>query len=341
MDSTKLIRDKRADLSALRDPEGIDLVLRHLEVAERHFDRARNASERDAFTDVVYRTNQVFEGILKEAYEVLTEESGSRKTPNSIEQYLVTNDVFPRRVIDYFTRYRQEWRNPATHDHRLDFNEQEAFLAISSVAAFCYVAIDQIVQELAANTVERHSREINKIDFQKPEKLAQWLAEVLPKTIKDMELDSEDRKVSEQVLVGAILGLLRSAVKDDALVINEPAFKTEEGGIRPDIMLASGNFRAIIEITRLTPKQIGLIRKGIGLLKFVSSYVNAAEAEYGLAVVLPSKLSATNLRDFTTFESELDGVTIIVVHPVVREKDPTRRFESDLTDARPLNRGVR
>ena len=44
------------------------------------------------FNDVVYRTNQAFEGALKEAYVVLTGEAAGRKTPNDIEKYLETNN---------------------------------------------------------------------------------------------------------------------------------------------------------------------------------------------------------------------------------------------------------
>jgi len=316
MDSTKLIRDKREQLRALHNSEGIDVVLRHLEVAQRHFERGRAEGESDSFTDVVYRTNQVFEGILKEAYVVLTGRDGSRKTPDSIEKYLTTNDVFTKRVIDYFTRYRQEWRNPSTHNHRLDFNEQEAFLAISSVAAFCYVAIDQIVQELVARTVERRSIGAAKVDFLVSADLAQMLSVSLPQILKNIEVNSDDHRLSEYVVVGAIQGLLRSTV-EGVDVLLQPAFTVGEFDLRPDIILGNDDSRVIIEIARLPPNQIALLKRGTGLLEHVSKFVRAGNADYGLAIVLPSKLSAANIPEFTFYESEFDGFRVTVIHPKV------------------------
>lgn len=85
MDFANLIREKRDLFGAGRDPDGIDAVLRHLDAAERHFERGREESDAELFTDVIYRTNQVFEGILKEAYEVLASRSSKGKTTYDIE----------------------------------------------------------------------------------------------------------------------------------------------------------------------------------------------------------------------------------------------------------------
>ena len=50
--------------------------------------------------------------------------------------------------MDLLTNYRQEWRNPSTHDYQLFFTEQEAFLAIVSVSAFVNILIDQMIEQV-------------------------------------------------------------------------------------------------------------------------------------------------------------------------------------------------
>jgi hypothetical protein len=123
--------------------------VRHIELGERHLNRGRVEHDPDFFNDVIYRTNQAFEGMLKEAYGVFEETDAKRLSPNEIEQYLVNNKRLSQRVLDLFKNYRQQWRNPATHDHTLLFSEQEALLAIGSVSAFAVVLLDQIVETIS------------------------------------------------------------------------------------------------------------------------------------------------------------------------------------------------
>src|SRR4051812_41794640 len=60
---------------------GIRAAIRHVNVAEKYLQRGRQDEDPEAFNDVVYRTNQAFEGMLKEAYGVLTTADGSRLSP--------------------------------------------------------------------------------------------------------------------------------------------------------------------------------------------------------------------------------------------------------------------
>ena len=99
-------------------------VLLHIETAFGHLSRGQSAKDDTAFTDVVYRTNQAFEGSVKEAYRVPQERTG-RIAPDDIERYLETNKVFRPRVLSQFKNYRTEWRNPSTHDYKLDFDDSE------------------------------------------------------------------------------------------------------------------------------------------------------------------------------------------------------------------------
>ena len=149
MDLVDTLRNK---IQALGDEEcvlGLKAVLLHIETAFRHLSRGQENGEDTAFTDSIYRTNQAFEGSVKEAYRVLADKDPGWKNPYEIETYLEKNGVFKPRVLSQLTTYRTEWRNPSTHDYKLNFDESEAFLAIISVSAFSCLLLDQITERVA------------------------------------------------------------------------------------------------------------------------------------------------------------------------------------------------
>lgn len=48
--------------------EGLRAVQRHIEAGFAHYLRGQESNEDSAFTDAIYRSNQAFEGSVKEAY---------------------------------------------------------------------------------------------------------------------------------------------------------------------------------------------------------------------------------------------------------------------------------
>jgi hypothetical protein len=142
MDLLEVIKKQLDHLPQGPHSPGLGSVLRHIEVAYRHLSRGESQADDSAFTDAIYRTNQAFEGSIKEAYRVLAEKNPASTTPFQIEQYLEDRKVFPSRVLTQFTNYRTQWRNPSTHDYNLDFGATEAFLAIVSVSAFAKLLVD-------------------------------------------------------------------------------------------------------------------------------------------------------------------------------------------------------
>lgn len=147
MDLLKAITDKVTSLAEWKGSSGIESVLLHIQIAERHHQRARDNRDEHLYTDSIYRTNHAFEGILKEAYLTLAEKTPDTLTPYQIEEYLLENNILRGRVADLLKNYRQHWRNPSTHDHKLFFSEQESFLAIVSVSAFANILIDQMLEK--------------------------------------------------------------------------------------------------------------------------------------------------------------------------------------------------
>ena len=69
--------------------QGIKSVLQHIEVAGRHLSRGQASADDTAFTDAIYRTNQAFEGSLKEAFRVLAAKDPAGERPYDIENYLL------------------------------------------------------------------------------------------------------------------------------------------------------------------------------------------------------------------------------------------------------------
>src|SRR5207253_11231210 len=106
-------------------------------------------SDEHRYTDVIYRTNHAFEGILKEAYITLADKPADKLTPFEIEEYLLKSNALRGRVVDLLTNYRQNWRNPSTHDYQLFFSKQESFLAIVTVSAFASILLDQMLERIA------------------------------------------------------------------------------------------------------------------------------------------------------------------------------------------------
>ena len=149
-----LVATLRTQIDSLDEGDykpGLLAVLRHIETGFRHLERGQNTGDDTAFTDAIYRTNQAFEGSIKEAYRVLAGQDPAHKRPYDIENYLERNNVFRSRVLKQFTTYRTEWRNPSTHDYKLDFDSSEAFLASVSVAAFACLLLDQVAERLSYN----------------------------------------------------------------------------------------------------------------------------------------------------------------------------------------------
>ncbi len=149
MDVHEVLSRKIKELPVGLHADGLRAVISHIEAAVRHFTRGQNEPDETLFTDVIFRCNQAFEGSIKEAYRVLAAKDPQSVKPYEIEQFLASGNLLRKKVLDQFTNYRREWRNPSAHDYTLDFDEDEALIAIVSVTVFAIVLIDQIDGKLA------------------------------------------------------------------------------------------------------------------------------------------------------------------------------------------------
>jgi hypothetical protein len=257
MDTLKYIKDQiEKAISIDSTLIGLEDVLTHIKRAEHLLELGKTKNDEHYYTDVIYRTNHAYEGILKEAYFVLTKKSDKSITPNNIEKYLLNNSILHNRVIALLENYRKEWRNTSTHDYQLFFNSGEAFLAILSVTSFIHLLLIQILDKLFYNAeVERIKPFIQKIktkfnvdystqDFQTKINL------LLKSYDGNLHQDEKEGKISlfteREYLQGiaAHINLIDKNLK----VLIEPNFELDTN-IRPDILIEDENGeKAIIEI---------------------------------------------------------------------------------------------
>ncbi|WP_020173534.1 hypothetical protein [Methyloferula stellata] len=149
MDIQEVLDRKIKELPVGLHVDGLRAVKSHIDAAIRHFLRGQSEPDETLFTDVIFRCNQAFEGSIKEAYRVIAGKDPQSVRPYEIEQFLGSSNLLRKKVLDQFTIYRREWRNPSAHDYTLDFDEDEALLAIVSVTVFAIVLSDQIDSKLA------------------------------------------------------------------------------------------------------------------------------------------------------------------------------------------------
>jgi hypothetical protein len=257
MDILQIIKEQVQLIMKEKSELGLTSVITHIERAEFFLNEGKQKEDEHLFTDVVYRTNHAFEGILKEAYKILADKNqreASQMTPHEIEEYLLNNRIFNERVLELFKNYRKEWRNPSTHDYNLFFGQSEAFLAIVNVAAFAHVLLNQMKEKI----------------FYDKEKLA--IKDELPK-LKKTILDSKKHSLSERLMniilsfsnkkenleralsvseLG-LIGMLNayiSSVDSSLEITREPIIEVHDIRIKPDFIIISGEEKVIIEVKK-------------------------------------------------------------------------------------------
>lgn len=248
MNLLDILRSRSANLPEGEYTLGINAVVQHIDVATKHLLRGQETTDETAFTDAIYRTNQAFEGSLKEAYRVLAGKDPAHETPNNIESYLQQQNLLRPRVLAQFTNYRREWRNPSTHDYRLDFDEDEALLAIVTVAAFAIVLIDQITERIA---FERAKAATPPPAAAAPtaQPLIEQLFHLSEQFVPTFNKAHSDRTdIRETEITGAFAGFLTTSLPD--LITQMEGKLLPDHNERADLFLTLGQERVLIEMKR-------------------------------------------------------------------------------------------
>jgi hypothetical protein len=282
LDVIDFIRVRAKRLVELRPASGVMSVVRHVEAAERHLKRAMDDDDAEYCNDVVYRTNQAFEGSLKEAYAILAQKDPTKKTPAEIEAYLDGSKVFAPRVVTLFTQYRQQWRNPSTHDHSIEFRRDEAFLAMLSVSAFAVILLDQMLERA---TFEKEQAELaaRPAKPMSAEPMIDWLPLALGKF--GNELASRNADLSEVELLGAVRAFLETTFPK--LVVRGDVVGSDEfGRLRPDLVVSRDGEALVLEVYRYKSLRADFERQKTDQLR---RYMRVFGTAHGVMFTYPAR----------------------------------------------------
>ena len=302
MDIIAILRQKIHLLDSGEHSSGLKATISHIETAYRHLLRGQKDADQTAFTDAVYRTNQAFEGAIKEAYRVLTKKNPENVRPYDIESHFSKSETFRRRVLDQFTNYRKEWRNPSTHDYKLDFNDSEAFLAIVSVTAFSCLLLDEITQQLAHDKEVAAVREIAENVRCEVGAVDVDLLTRVVETLKIYFLRHTNEQVGKGTAaqwLGSVSGFL-AAIIPDATITADASLGSEKLHVTADLLVERGSERVIVEIKNriniLTYKNV---------IDQVERLMIASGISDGVIFFLPTMIDAGKIHE--TDEILFDG----------------------------------
>lgn len=273
---------------------GLMAMLAHVEVAYRHLRRGQKDADESAFTDAVYRTNQAFEGGLKEAYGVLAKKKLGKLKIFDIEQYFSKSNKFSKRVLDQFSNYRQEWRNPSAHDHKLDFSDSEAFLAIVSVTAFSCLLVDEIALQVARDREEEVVKQLaknikNERDFSEGD-LFSRIGEALKSYFTFRPIEELENNSYPQ-WIGSVSGFL-SALFPEADVLSEAQIGDGNRKVVADVLVKHGQQSVVVEI-----KNRVNIKTYKSMLSQFESVIAGAGHKDGIVFYLPDMISSGKIYE--------------------------------------------
>jgi hypothetical protein len=309
MDILEIIRRTIETLPDGPHLAGLRSVLRHIEAAYKHFSRAQTDNDESGFTDAIYRTNQAFEGSIKEAYRVIEKKDPQRMAPREIEEYFEEKQVFRGRILAQFTNYRREWRNPSTHDYNLDFDEDEAFLAIVSVSAFAKLLIDQIAEKLsfaaAQKDVKAHKGRLD-AEPTSGQSLGRRVIRLFQEFAKHYTTNETSVRIeSEAQLMGALAGFLSTVAPDIKFVTGRVYRKDKPYYV--DMEISRGDELLLVELKR--GQHRALIDQGLNQLRL---YCEVAKAKEGLLFLYSGKATEYIEDEYHYLSSDLK---LYVLHP--------------------------
>jgi|GEM_PF-867958 len=245
MDLLTEIKKKHSHLDE-KEGLGLSAVIQHLEQAEELLQLGRENPAR--FNDVIQRTNHVYEGCLKEAYQIITTKSPAKKSLSEIESHLESKKLLKPRVADLMKRYRTDWRNPSTHEYELTFSEQEAILAIISVSAFTTIIIDQIIvyKKLAKNKLSNSIKSRNWLE-ENPEYSNLPFQEKIISLISAFSqserplIEASEAALAEDIYIETLAQFIKE--KDPSFFVSTNCQMATQTGatIRPDLFIAQDN----------------------------------------------------------------------------------------------------
>ena len=300
---------------------GLNSILTHIERAEFLLNNAMSLEDEHYYTDIIYRTNHAFEGILKEAFNILSDEVSSNKTPYEIENYLLENNFLNERVVELLKNYREKWRNPSTHDYTLFFDYSEAFLAIITISAFVHILMNQISEKIYYNKEKELLKMSNNLinDYSKLsfiDKVQKILISFAKRDlIKENSPDDKFNAIRkfEREVIGGLKAYFENI--DNKIILDvEPIIDTGNRRLRPDLIVKFKKEKAIIEIKLLSRDRMFKINKHLYEDQLIS-YLLHSNIHNGILYMLPHEMRQDD--NYVVEEKEMQigdsKITIITI----------------------------
>lgn len=315
MNILKLIKDQIDEATKLDESLiGLNSVFTHIKRAESLLNLAQAQEDDQYFTDVIYRTNHSYEGILKESYQVLTGKNGDRKTPNQIEKHFLEHELLNERVIELLTNYREKWRNPSTHDYNLFFTYDEAFLAIMSISSFVHVFLTQILEKVYY-TKEKTAvkNELSKIRKGIENDYKNFILKDKVKTIlqafgkRNISKSEEELRRSrfETEIIGSLTAYIEALDKNIKIDV-EPIIKSGNRQLRPDLILEEKKEKVLIEVKINRRNRRGFMNERIFEDQLLS-YLIHTDIRTGILFIVPSQMKEDDEYELTEKTLEVGG----------------------------------
>lgn len=190
---------------------------------------------------------------------MLAGKNPARVRPFDIENHLKQEKVFRSRVLVQLTNYREEWRNPSAHDYCMDFDEDEALLAIVTVAAFSIVLIDQMIERLSFERARADATIPVKLNCES-QPLLQRVVSLIKDFTTEFALKNAARdQIFETEITATLAGYLAKVAPDLVGQIDAPLCETEMK--RADLLVGTASQQIVVEIKRYKGVEIGRRRR--------------------------------------------------------------------------------
>ncbi len=317
MDILKLIEEQISKIKKLDSSSFLDQIYSHLERAELYYTQGHE--DEQYFNDVIYRSNQAYEGALKEAYKVLaekTEDELNSTTLQKMERHFKTNNIFRERVLQLFENYRREWRNKSTHDYKLLFKEDEAFLALTSVTSFVHLLLKEILEKNAYTTElkKENTPDINKaiqnINLGSLSPINKLLDLLL--VFSQQSQDTNFESITEAEITGMIHGFL-SKSSEIFTMIREPKMIYHKDFSSPDFFIQTKTETIILEIKRHYDEHV---KQTVSAQ--LTGFLTAFGATDGILFFIGNNNTKERVLTTTKYITEEEKIySIHVIHPKV------------------------
>ncbi len=201
-------------------------VIAHIERAEAFFQKAEIEKDDQYYTDVIYRTNQAYEGILKITYMCFAgggDDDECNLSTYQIEQYLEKKQIFNERIKFAFALYRKKWRNPSVHEYGLFFSKIEALLAITNVTSFVYVLLNQLAERRSTTKILEMILAEESAEYHVVREDQHDINDIVVEHLREFHKMPKDGIVSGNnmsQIIGAIKGYLEGKIKGLEVIIN-------------------------------------------------------------------------------------------------------------------------